>query len=62
MLLGTLEQATFKCECGHVWTASSSQSRLNGGFFFQSSSGITVECPSCKTTGKLATEEYDDVL
>ncbi|OHV93815.1 hypothetical protein AKG95_29230 (plasmid) [Janthinobacterium lividum] len=62
MLLGGLENAKFECGCGHVFTAFTSQSRLNGGFFFQSSSGVTVECPSCKTMGNLATEDYDDVL
>lgn len=61
-ILGGLEEATFECECGHAWTAVFSSTRMNGGFFFQSSSGVTAECPSCKTTGKMATEEYDDVL
>lgn len=61
-VLGGLEEATFQCGCGHVWTALSSSTRMNGGFFFQSSSGVTAECPSCKATGKLATEDYGDVL
>lgn len=61
-VLGGLEEATFKCSCGHVWTAVSSSNRMNGGYFFQSSSGVTAECPSCKATGKLSTEDYDDVL
>jgi hypothetical protein len=61
-VLGGLEEAKFECGCGHIWTAVSSSTRMNGGFFFQSNSGVTAECPKCKATGKLETEEYDDVL
>lgn len=61
-VLGGIEEATFECGCGHVWTAVSSPTRKNGEFFFQSSSGISAECPSCKTPGQMATEEYDYVL
>jgi hypothetical protein len=56
-----IDSATFRCNCGNVWTAASSKRTFRNGFFAQSFTSISAECPECKQGWKWTLDEYKDL-